>query len=209
MGDELMLIGAAFPRTGTMSVKKALEHLGIGQCYHMQEVFLNTHHIPVWEATVSGTLPSWRNLFEGYVATLDSPACHFWKELSVAFPEAKVLLHKRDPESWYESMYATVYQVIMQAGEQADPALQMVRKFFFEKVMSGRFEDRAFAIGVYKQYCEDVIAGINEERLLVYEASQGWEPLCSFLGQDVPSIPFPKINSKNEFRNRVNLNKNG
>lgn len=205
MTDGLKLIGAAFPRTGTMSVKNALESLGFGRCYHMQEVWENPEHIPIWAATCDGEMPDWRNFLAGYAVTLDTPACLYWKELASAFPDAKVLLLQRDPESWYESMYSTVYQVIMGPKGKSDPALQMVRRLFFEQYMAGRFDDRDFAIRIYQRYCEDVIQNVPRDRLLVYEVSQGWAPLCDFLGYDVPNKPFPTKNSRNEFRARNNL----
>ena len=205
MTDGLALIGAAFPRTGTMSVKKALETLGVGRCYHMHEVFLNPQHIPIWNNTCNGKMPNWRKLFAGYTVTLDAPACLYWRELTIEFPNAKVILLRRDPEAWYESVYATTYQVTMDAGGEVDPALRMIRHLFFEKYMSKSFEDRELAIGKYRQYCEDVIAGIPQEQLLVYEVSEGWHPLCSFLGYDIPASPFPNKNTRGEFRTRSKL----
>lgn len=205
MTDGLMLIGAAFPRTGTMSVKKALETLGFGRCYHMHEVFLNPQHIPIWDATCDGAMPDWRDLLAGYTATLDTPACHYWKELALTFPNAKLLLLRRDPETWYESMRTTTYQVIMGPRGETDPALQMIRRLFLKKCMGGRFEDRDFAIATYRRYCENVIEEMPKERLLVYEVSQGWERLCSFLGYDIPQEPFPSKNTRDEFRGRGEL----
>ena len=198
--DGLKLIGAAFPRTGTMSVKCVLEALGFGQCYHMNEVFLTPAHVPIWDAAGDGILPDWSELFLGYTATLDTPACHYWKDLSATFPDAKVLLLRRDPETWYESMYNTTYQVIMGPRGEVDPALQMIRRLFLGKNMAGRFEDRDFAVATYRRYCENVIDEVPSDRLLVYEVSQGWEPLCGFLGYDVPQEPFPKKNTREEFR---------
>ena len=205
MTDRLKLIGAAFPRTGTMSVKKALESLGFGKCYHMHEVFLNPDHIPIWDATCNDTMPDWRKLMAGYTATLDTPTCHYWKELTLCFPEAKVLLLRRDPESWYESMYSTTYQAIMGPKGKIDPALKMIRRLFLEKYMMGRFEDKNFAISTYRQYCDNVIAEVPGDQLLVYEVAQGWTPLCNFLGYHIPRDPFPKKNTRNEFRVRSQL----
>ena len=203
--DGLKLIGAAFPRTGTMSVKCALEALGFGRCYHMHEVFLTPGHVPVWDAVCDGNLPDWSQLLAGYTATLDTPACHYWKELSVAFPEAKILLLRRDPETWYESMHSTTYQVVMGPRGDVDPALQMIRRLFLGKHMSDRFEDRDFAVDTYRQYCENVVEEVSSGRLLVYEVSEGWEPLCSFLGLEAPDEPFPVKNTRDEFRVRSNL----
>jgi hypothetical protein len=205
MTDGLALIGAAFPRTGTMSVKNALETLGIGRCYHMHEVFQNPQHISIWNDTCNGQMPNWRKLFAGYTVTLDAPACLYWRELTIEFPDAKVILLQRDPGTWYESMYSTIYQVIMNTRGEVDPALRMIRHLFFDKYMGKRFEDRDFAVARYRQYCEDVIAGIPQDQLLVYEVSEGWHPLCSFLGYEVPATPFPNKNTRGEFRTRSKL----
>ena len=205
MTHELKLIGAAFPRTGTMSVKRALEFLGLGPCYHMHEVFLNPHHVPVWEAACEGNIPDWRKLLAGYTATLDTPACHYWRELALAYPDARVLLLERDPDAWYDSMCSTAYQVVMEPVDQAEPAVRMIRRLFFEKYMGGRFEHRDLAKARYRRYCEDVKTEIPEDRLLVYKASEGWAPLCGFLGFEIPEIPFPKKNTREEFRTRSRL----
>ena len=202
MHNGLTLIGAAYPRTGTMSVKTALEMLGVGRCYHMAEVWRSPHHIPIWEAAGNGTMPDWHSLLAGYAATLDTPTCLFWRELSRAFPEAKVLLLRRDPESWYNSMFSTAYQILTGPEGEADPALRMARRLFLEQHMGGRFEDRAFAIATYTRYCDDVIREVPAERLLVYEAGDGWEPLCRFVDCDVPSEPFPRENTRDAFRKR-------
>jgi hypothetical protein len=203
--NGIKLIGAAFPRTGTMSVKRALESIGFGQCYHMHEVFLNPGHVPVWDAVCDGHMPDWSELLSGYTATLDTPACHYWEELAAAFPEAKIVLLRRDPDTWYESMYNTTYQVIMGPRGDVDPALQMIRRLFLGKHMKGRFEDRDFAVNAYRRYCENVPANVPSERLLVYEVSEGWQPLCDFLGLQVPDEPFPVKNTRDEFRARSNL----
>ncbi len=200
--DKMVLVGAAFPRTGTMSVKSALEHLGIGRCYHMHEVFLNPEHIEIWNATCDGKMPDWKSLFSGYAATLDAPACLYWRELAQCFPSAKVLLLRRDPESWYESMLSTTHQVVMGPKGETEPALAMVKRVFFERYFKGRFEDKDYAIARYRQYCDEVRGSISKERLLDYEVSQGWGPLCEFLGYSVPDEPFPRRNTRDMFKAR-------
>ena len=198
----LTLIGAALPRTGTMSARAALERLGVGPCYHMHEVSLNPRHAEVWLAACEGKMPEWRSLLAGYSATLDVPACLCWKQLAGFFPDARVLLLRRDPELWYQSVLDTVYRVVMGPGGKSDPAMAMVRRVFFDGYFGGRFEDRSHAIGVYCAYCEEVRQGVVRERLLEYEVTQGWEPLCGFLGCDVPDEAFPHRNTRTEFQTR-------
>ena len=201
----MVLVGAAFPRTGTMSVKNALEHLRVGRCYHMHEVFLNPEQIEIWDATSEGKMPDWRAFLTDYAVTLDSPACLYWRELADCFPSAKVLLLRRDPESWYESMLSTTYRVVMGTKGETEPALAMVRRVLFQDYFKGRFEDKKYAISKYRQYCEEVRENISEERLLDYEVSQGWGPLCEFLGYSVPDEPFPMKNTRERFQARNRL----
>ncbi len=47
------------------------------------------------------------------------------------------------------------------------------------------------------------MATIAPDRLLVFEAAQGWEPLCAFLDVPVPDQPFPRTNSREEFWEHV------
>ena len=198
----LTFVGAAFPRTGTMSVKSALEQLGIGRCYHMHEVFTNPQHVAVWDAAWDGDLPDWRNLLSGYAATLDGPACLYWREIADSFPTAKVLLLTRDLGSWYDSTYSTVYQVAKGPLADAEPALQMIWRTFFQGYFDGRFEDRDHAIAAYRRYCQEVRESVSKARLLEYQVSQGWPPLCEFLGCDVPTDPFPRRNTREVFQSR-------
>ena len=198
----MVLIGAAFPRTGTMSVKTALERLGVGRCYHMHEVSLNPEHVEVWNAVHDGRMPDWRTFLSGYAATLDVPACLYWKELAETFPNAKVLFLRRDPEGWYESMLATTYQVVTGSKGQTEPPLAMVKRVLFEGYFEGRFEDRDHAIATYLRYCDEVRQCVSADRLLEYEVSQGWRPLCDLLKCPVPEEPFPRTNTRDSFRSR-------
>lgn len=199
----MRLIGAAFPRTGTMSVRRALAILGFGASYHMQEVFLNPSHADVWNRACDGAPPDWTHFLEDYSATLDGPACLFWREIAGAFPDASVLLLRRDPDAWYESMIETVYPTMMGKMGETDPALRMIRRVFLDGFMEGRFEDRRFATRRFSQYCDEVIREMRPGKLLVYEVTEGWEPLCAFLGCEVPDLPFPARNTRLEFRARA------
>lgn len=201
----MKLIGAAFPRTGTMSVKNALEILGVGNCYHMNEVFLNPSHVATWNDTLMNRMPNWREFFLGYSVTLDVPACLFWKELSETFPEAKVLLLRRNPSDWYESMKETVAEVV---SDESDSPISMIRKVFFERYLEGRFGDRDYAISRFEKYCEEVEEAIPLKRLLIYEVSDGWEPLCEFLNKSIPPDLFPMKNTRSQFRNSNKLMNN-
>jgi hypothetical protein len=193
----LKVIGAGLGRTGTASLKVALEQLLGGRCYHMSECFGNPAYPPLWLAAAHGR-PDWEAIFEGYVATVDYPACGFWRQLADAYPEAKVLLSVRDPDKWFESTRET----ILSEGIRELTALTPDKAFFDETVFRdyvGHFGDRAFITDYFRRHNEAVIAAIPEDRLLVYEAGQGWEPLCSFLGVPVPDTAFPHVNTRADF----------
>jgi len=203
----LQVIGAGFGRTGTLSLKVALERLGFGPCYHMVEVVRRPEHALLWRAAAKGDVIDWDGLFEGYAASVDWPGCHFWRELSERYPDARVLLSLRDPERWYQSAHDTIYQAMRDADSRdLPPAVsaqaRMAREIVLERTFGGRFEDRAHAIGVYERHNQSVREAIAPERLLVYEAAQGWEPLARFLGCPVPDEPFPRVNTREQFQNR-------
>lgn len=207
----MQVIGAGMGRTGTLSLKVALERLGFAPCYHMLEVFERPDDVRRWTAAVRGEAVDWTELFAGYRATMDWPACTFWRTLTEVYPAARVVLSVRDPERWYESMRNTIHQVFLRqlsVPEAPTPGLEhyleMVDALLWQRTFGGRFEDRDHAMDVFRRHSADVIEGVPPERLLVYELGQGWEPLCAFLGVRVPDEPFPHLNDTASFRARVN-----
>jgi hypothetical protein len=204
----IQLIGAGFGRTGTLSLKVALEQLGVGPCYHMSEVFAHPEHVAIWSDAIDGKPVAWDALYAGYASSVDWPGCTFWREQAAHYPDAKVLLTLRNPESWYASVHETIYQVLRNPAPP-DPTFAawhaMVTKLIEGTTFGGRFADRAHAIGVYERHAETVQRAIPKERLLVYEVAQGWQPLCAFLDRPVPAGEFPRVNSKDEFRARAGL----
>lgn len=204
---SLRLIGAGFGRTGTLSLKSAIEKLGAGPCYHMLEVAGHAGHAAQWQAAAEGHPMDWDALFAGFEATVDWPACRFWRELARQYPEARVLLSVRDSERWYKSVRDTIYQIIGSApdieNEQLRQQMLMGRRIVFEDTFEGRFEDAARAIEIYERHNEAVVREIPADRLLVYEVGAGWEPLCNFLGRPVPTEDFPHVNTTREFQHRI------
>ena len=197
----MKVIGAGFGRTGTLSIKAALEELGFGPCYHMSEMGKNPDHHKAWGAAARGEPVYWREVMKGYEATMDWPWCTYYKELMRAFPDAKVLLSVRDPEEWYESTITTLYSIYkirryLTHGPGSGPGSGGIWGHTF----SGRFEDREHAIAVFERHNEEVVRHVPPERLLVYEAKEGWGPLCEFLGVGVPEgLPFPRLNGYTTF----------
>jgi hypothetical protein len=198
------IIGAGFGRTGTMSLKVALEELGYGPCYHMVEVFENPTHIELWNAAAQGESVDWKKLFSGYQATVDWPAAAFYKELMEVYPEAKVLLTVRDPDKWYESTKNTIYSGPRQASSQITPAgghpRQMIENLVWEGTFGGNFEDREYAIEVFNLHNKEAKEYVPSDRLLVYEVKEAWGPLCEFLMVEAPKDkPFPHLNDTESF----------
>lgn len=197
----LSVIGAGFGRTGTMSLKLALDQLGFGPCYHMTEVFKNPGAAGYWEAAADGKEVDWEEVFEGYRSTVDWPSATFYKQLADFYPDSKVILTVRDPEKWFESTQATIFAPRIVDHSKADWTRM------FEKVIADLFDrrmtDKAKLIDVYQRHNEEVQRTIDPERLLVFEISQGWAPLCRFLGVDNPPGPMPRVNSTEEFRQRL------
>ena len=205
---SLEVIGAGMPRTGTMSQKLALEQLGFAPCHHMIEVFAHPWQWRLWDAAGDGTLGDWDEIYGGYRATTDAPGCYFWRELTVRYPDAKVVLSVREPERWYESMMATIFTVNHQQQMSASAVGPIIRKlaahgFDQGEVVRGAAAsgppDRAGMIAAYEARNAAVIAAVPPERLLVYRVSEGWAPLCRFLGAPIPATPFPRVNSSEEF----------
>jgi hypothetical protein len=211
------VVGAGFGRTGTMSLKVALEELGFGPCYHMTEVFEHPEHVGQWEAAREGRA-DWEELFRGYRAAVDWPAAAFYDDLMERYPEAKVILTVRDPDSWYDSARSTIYNVqsiassplLSLAGllvprvRQMKRVARMASDLVWGDVFDGRFEDRRYAIEVFDRWNDEVRKRVQAERLLVYEVREGWDPLCDFLGVPVPEgEPFPHLNEAEAFRKRI------
>lgn len=213
----LKVIGAGFGRTGTTSVKAALETLGFGPCFHMSELSVRPARVDGWLRRVTGEPVRWAALFDGYAATVDWPAAAFWRELSETYPDAKVLLTVRDPRRWYDSMAATLFRMRYADAASMPPAmrrlfesrpgvedqLRMVEKLIWQDTFGGRFADRDHAIRVFQEHIAEVRATIAPERLLEYDVADGWDPLCAFLGTHVPAEPFPHLNTSASIQHRL------
>ena len=190
------VIGAGFGRTGTHSMKSALELLGFGPCHHMVEVLSNPGQLARWRHIADAGSGDWDDALAGYNSSIDWPSAFYWRQLAAHFPQAKVLLTVRSPESWYKSFSSTILQGI---GPESGPET-FGHKVIRNQIFSGSPEDRDVAIAAFNRNNAEVRAAIPAERLLVYEIGDGWEPLCGFLGVPVPEAGFPSSNSTDEFR---------
>jgi hypothetical protein len=210
----IKVIGAGFGRTGTASLKAALEQLGFDKCYHMIEVFQNPAHAQVWIDASQGRPVDWDALFKGYQATVDWPGAAFYQELMRRYPDAKVLLSVRDPERWYRSALDTIYGAARPSHRSWLARLipmfgrmnRLLEGIVWKGTFQGRFEDKQYAIDIFNQHNEEVTRVVPPERLLVYDIKEGWEPLCRFLGVPVPKdMPFPHLNDTAAFQKMISL----
>ena len=208
---SLKVIGAGFGRTGTLSLKLALEQLGFGPCYHMLEVGQHPEHVAQWRQAAAAEPVDWPALFENYQATVDWPSCNYWEAQLAAFPRAKVILSERDPEAWYASIMNTIYPSSVEfqekARQSADPAASersaMVYEVIWDGVFGGRMDDKAHVIDRYLAHNARVKRLLPASKLLVFDPTDGWPPLCEFLSCPQPETPFPSVNSTAEFKARI------
>lgn len=196
----LEVIGAGLGRNATFSTKFALEHLGFGPCHHMAEVFADARRqVPLWLEVVAGK-PDWDEVYRGFRSTTDYPGCSYWRELAGHYPDAKVVLTVRDPDSWFESVSETIFSEAMQGGLRGTPAGAMMHGAIFAHFQGGDITDRAFMTDWYVRRNQAVVDALPPERLLVFHPRDGWEPLCAFLGVAVPPERFPRVNSRDELQ---------
>ncbi|HTQ99885.1 MAG TPA: sulfotransferase [Candidatus Acidoferrum sp.] len=200
----MKVIGVGLPRTGTMSLKIALEMLGFGPCYHMTEVFGDPQSWPLWLKAANGERIEWSQIFGRWNSTTDAPGCVFWRQLADYYPNAKLILSVRDAHKWFASTQATI---LRQANHEA---LGLAASDVFKVIgavgwspLADENHDEATMLQRFNEHNAAVKAAFGPERLLVYEASQGWEPLCRFLGVPVPAQPYPKANSTEDFQKMV------
>ncbi len=198
---SLKIIGAGFGRTGTTSLKAALEQLGFTKCHHMSEVFKAPSTTDLFLAAWRGDEVDWNEVYAGYQATTDWPSCTFYKELMEEYPDAKVLLSVRDAERWYASCRNTIYRANTDVPQwfkfifkRYDRMQRMASEMIWQGTFDGKFKNKAHAMAVFHKHNQEVIDTVPAEKLLVFEVKQGWEPLCEFLEVPVPDTPFPHLN---------------
>ncbi|CAN5185320.1 sulfotransferase family protein [soil metagenome] len=187
-----------------MSLKNALEELGLGPCHHMEEVMANPAQVSLWQAYAAGEPTNWDVVFDGFSAQIDWPGAHVWRELAAAYPDAKVVHSVRPEEAWWNSYSQTIGKFIATYREMPlPPHIQtmcgVAEDIIGKRTFGGNFLDRDTAIAAFRRRTEEVKAAIPAERLLVFDVAEGWEPLCAFLGKPVPTTDFPHRNKVAQF----------
>lgn len=198
----LRVVGAGLGRTGTHSLKLALEQLLGGPCYHMFEVFQHPDDIAQWQRAVDGDMPDWHQLFADYRAAVDWPVAAFWPEIADAFPDAIVLLSSRPTDGWWRSADATIWQVSRRPAppdQMALAHLSMVKQML-EQRFTPDWSDEGPSKAAYERHNEHVRSTVPPERLVEWRPGDGWAPLCTALGLAIPDQPFPHVNTTEEFK---------
>lgn len=184
-------------------MRNALNILGLGPTHHMFELGEGSPLRPLWLDLAKGAEPDWDRLFEGYTACVDWPSAFYWRTLIEVYPDAKVVLTMRSPESWWKSFEATLLKH-MQSGDDPEGLSQLL---VAQQVFDGRPEDRANAIDVYNRNVADVLATLEPDRLLVHNLGDGWDPLCAWLGLPVPTVDYPSGNTTADILARMDANR--
>lgn len=216
----MKVIGVGFGRTGTMSLKAALEQLGAGPCFHMIDLIMGerkARDLPYWVRIAEGEPVDWHEVFDGWEATVDWPGATRWREICDAFPDAPVLLNVRDFDGWYASVENTILaaKLAAQAGElpqdanREPPAPELwgvIERLIWQGDFEDRFEDREWVRRRYDERIVEIEATIAPERLTVWTLGEdGWEPLAALLGVPCPDEPFPRLHDTDEFRAEFGL----
>lgn len=199
----LQVIGSGFGRTGTKSMKQALETLGFGPCHHMYEVMASERQQALWMAAMQGAEIDWNEMFAGFHAQVDWPGAHYWHETSIAFPDAKVIHTQRDEDDWWASFSTTIgkFHTVLDQVPLPPNLNALFRQIIKTMVVPvfGDHTDKASAIRAYRTHNARVRDTIPAARLLVFDVRQGWGPVCDFLGVPAPATAFPRTNPRAEF----------
>ena len=208
----LKVIGAGFGRTGTLSLKTALEQLGFGKCHHMKEVMPNGRQLNFWHDVSHGKEVDWGDVFEGFESCVDWPSCTFFEELHQRYPHSLVILSTRDPERWYQSARETIYPASTEIPgwlqwlfPRLRKLVEMIDALIWRGTFDGSFEDREHAIAIFESNIERAKSVIPADRLLVFQAADGWAPICEFLDVPVPKGPYPHVNEAAEIKRMVRV----
>ena len=200
---SLLVIGVGFGRTGTLSLKRALELLGFGPCHHMESVFNDPSQVDLWQAAVEGRLNDWDLIFGDYRSTVDWPSVFFWRELADYYPQAKLVLGIRPANEWWNSFSRTIRRLLSVRESLPEEfrrrILNMAHQMIAVQTFGNNINDQESVVARYQAHIEEVRHSIPASRLLEYPVGSGWQPLCEFLNCSVPAVDYPAANSYAEF----------
>lgn len=199
---SLKVIGAGFGRTATLSVKLALDQIGY-PCHHMACVFENPDQLPYWQAAVRGDNVDWDAAFAGFSAAIDWPSTHYWSVLAERYPDAKVLLTVRPVDEWWASFEGTIKLLLENHQSIQDDYKRTILAMAYQMIavqqFDGRMDDAEYVKSQFQDRIDQVASSTPPERLLIFDADTGWDPLCEFVGVPIPDTPFPRVNNRDDF----------
>ncbi len=205
----MRVIGAGLGRTGTNSLKIALEILLQGPCYHMFELWQRPEDVAIWQTAVNDEPVDWHAFLGGWAATVDWPGAPLFDKMATAFPDALVLLSTRDGEAWYQSANNTIFSVMRNAPPGDESPTGKLVASEFDRWLTLNLENRAEVIAAHDRHNERVRSTIPTHRLLEWRPGDGWEPICDALSLPVPAEPFPHANDSDSFLATVKSAQNG
>lgn len=213
----MKVIGAGFGRTGTWSLKHALDEVGAGPTFHMLDLIRNPDKVAPWhDAAIKGNV-DFEAMFDGYESTIDWPGCSYWRELMEAYPEAQVLLNVRDFDGWYKSFNNTIYAVrkAAMAGELVQDAnrpapspelWEVIGHLIYEHDLEGKVDQPDALRDLYHERIETIKSEVPADRLTMFELGKdGWETLADMMGVEAPTTEFPHLHDTDEFRSEFGL----
>ncbi len=212
---SIKIIGAGLPRTGTNTLKHSLEKLGYTKTYHMKELLVHPENLHYWKTLEKTSTTNWEELYNGCQATVDFPAYPWYKEHMKRYPDAKVILTIRPFDKWYDSVHSTIWlagpknifekivkltkMLFNPRMKRAALCVKFAKRMIFQVHFQGKFEDKVFAEKMFNQHIADVKAFVPADKLLILDVSEGWGPLCKFLGVAEPAEPVAHLNKKEDF----------
>ena len=200
----LQIVGAGVGRTGTHSLKIALEQLLGGTCHHMMEIFNRPDQVAGFTAAIDGEPVDWSALLSDFTAMVDFPGSLFWREIAAANPDAPILLSTRDAKGWYKSASNTIFLAFDHMPPELAPWMAAVRRGLHDR-FSDEFDNEDVMIAAYERHNAEVRAEVPAERLIDWTPSDGWGPICTGLNLPVPDEPFPVTNTTKEFREMIGI----
>ena len=200
---KIEVLGAGFGRTGTNSLKIALENIGYGPCYHMYEVANKPDHVDLWNDGIEGRELKVDKIFRNYRSAVDWPSVAFLPSILSKYRDAKVILTMRDSAEWYESASATIFEAMLSSDRipsaEARKRVSMSRRLVLEQVFNNNYSDKEYCVKIYNEHIENVKNLVPSDQLLMYKINDGWAPLCEFLNVPIPNEPFPVVNDRQSF----------
>ena len=204
--DYLQVIGAGLPRTGTSSLKAALELLGFGPCHHMAHLLDEPQRAIQFLRAFDGYQVDFRKLMKGYGSTLDAPTVVFYKEIHRTYPKAKMILTVRDSgQKWFESVQNTIgpsgtnisYLIIVYPIRFLRLQCIVNRKLFQRWIN----DYGKLGLHIHDLHNKQVLNENRNGDVLVFNVKEGWAPLYKFLDVPVPEgIPFPHVNDTKQLQ---------